>query len=74
MDVVIPVLILFPDNQVELFYFSRLSGDSDLCKVFVKSLREVHRSPDGTTIREIENFVLSNYQISYQQASLIVVK
>merc|ERR1712242_209151 len=44
----------------------KLSVESDLCKVFVKCLREVNH-PEGTTIREIENFVISNYQISYQQ-------
>ena len=54
-------------NLNHTYLFSRLSGESDLCKVFVKSLRQVNRPPEGTSVREIENFVLSNYQISYQQ-------
>ena len=44
----------------------RLAPDSDLSKVFVRALRELNEQ-DGSTVRTVENFVLSAYQVSYTQ-------
>ena len=44
----------------------RLAPDSDLSKVFVKAVREL-AEVEGSSVRSVENYVLSVYQVTYQQ-------
>ena len=47
----------------------KLSPASDLTKVFVKAVRELGEI-DGSTIRSIEKFVVSSYEIEFEQVIL----
>ena len=50
----------------------KLSPACDLTKVFVKAVRELGEY-DGSTIRSIEKFVASTYEIEFEQVVLLLV-
>ena len=50
----------------------RLGPDSDLSKVFVKAVRELNEL-EGSSVRAVENYVLSAYQVSYEQVRVVKV-